>query len=129
MDLILLYFRVKVRECTAYILCVLEACLDRRALRNRWEASAGSSRFWMECYALQLCKSIFYTKLLKLSGSWHDFQLFDHILKVILDLRYQHRCSDNFIFCRLLCRIRECLKQVSPSTTNWHSLVSLVITF
>ena len=63
----------------------------------------------------KLCKSIFYTKLLKLSSSWHDFQLFDHILKVTLELRYQQRCFANFIFCRLLCYISERLKQISPS--------------
>lgn len=43
-------------------------------------------------------KSVFYTKLPKLSSSWRSFRLFDPILKVRQDSRYQHRCFANFIF-------------------------------
>lgn len=51
-------------------------------------------------------KSIFYTMLPKISSPWHNSQIFDGVLKVILDLRYPYRCFANFIFCRLLCHRR-----------------------
>lgn len=86
-------------ESTQLIFCV---SWKHAWLAGLWEIDG---KLWLAAAVFEwnathckLCKSIFYSKLLKLSSSWHDFQLFDRILKVLLDLRYQHRCLANFIF-------------------------------
>lgn len=74
--------------------------------KHAWRAGLGEIDGWRKLAAAvsewnamhcRTFKSIFLTKLPKLSSSWHGFQPFDHILKVMQDSRYQRRYFANFI--------------------------------
>lgn len=73
----------------------------------------------------KLCKYIFYIKLPRLQYFWNGFQLFYHILRVILSLKHQHMLA----LCAAISfpMSSEQLNKTFPTSTYSYSLISNVI--
>lgn len=75
----------------------------------------------------KLSKYIFYIKLPKLQCFWNGFQLFDHVLRVILSLKHQHRLLLALCVAIYNAMGSEQLNKTFPTSTYSYSLISNVI--